>query len=74
MEVHLTPDLETRLNQLSMTTGRGTNELLQEAVAQFIDHDAWIRNQVKIGIEQLERGEFVTNDEVRERMERMFHS
>ena len=36
------------------------------------DHDRWIREQVKVGLDQLERGESVDDDEVRARVDQIF--
>jgi predicted transcriptional regulator len=74
MEVHLTPQQETRLNELATTTGRGTDELVQEAVDRLLAYDAWFKEQVRVGLDQINRGEFVEDEEVRGRIERMFQS
>jgi predicted DNA-binding protein len=37
MEVHFTPELEKKLNDLASQTGRETNELVQDVVAGFVD-------------------------------------
>ena len=36
MEVHLTPDLETKLNQLSAETGRAKEELVKDAMVGYL--------------------------------------
>ena len=74
MDVHLTPQQETRLNELATTTGRGTDELVQEAVDRLLAYDAWFKEQVRVGLDQINRGEFVEDKEVRGRIERMFQS
>jgi len=35
MEVHLAPDVEKKLNELAQQSGRGTDELLQDASAGY---------------------------------------
>jgi len=40
MEVHLPQNQEVQLNELSAKTGRGTDDLVQEAVAQFLAQSA----------------------------------
>jgi predicted transcriptional regulator len=74
MDVHLTPQQEMRLNELAATTGRGTEELVQEAVDRLLAYDAWFKEQVRVGLDQIDRGEFVEDEEVRGRIERMFQS
>jgi predicted transcriptional regulator len=40
----------------------------------YVDHDDWFRQQVKKGLEQLDRGECVTHEEVVTRIEKTFRS
>ena len=37
MEVHFTPELEKKLNDLAMQSGRPADELVQDAVAGYVD-------------------------------------
>jgi predicted DNA-binding protein len=39
MEVRLVEDLEAQLNELAVKTGRGTNELVQTAIARMLEYD-----------------------------------
>lgn len=71
MEVHLRRDQELQLNELAARTGRGTDDLVQEAVARLLEHDQWFKAQVQIGIDQIERGEFIEEEEMDARVERM---
>lgn len=73
MEVHLPRHQEAQLNALSAQTGRGTDELVQEAVAQLIARNEWFQQQVKIGIDQIARGEFIDEEEMDTRVERMLN-
>jgi predicted transcriptional regulator len=36
------------------------------------DHDAWLRQKVKMGIGQLDQGEFVTHEEIGARIDQLF--
>ncbi len=71
MEVHLPRNQEVELAQLSAQTGRGTDELLQEAVARLLAHNEWFKAQVQIGIDQIARGEFLEEEEMEVRVRRM---
>ena len=53
MEVSLPENQESRLNELAIKTGRGTDELVQEAIA---------------------RGEFIEEEEMDARIQRMLQS
>ncbi len=74
MEVHLPQQQEVQLNDLAARTGRGTDELVQEAVARLLAHNEWFKEQVQVGIDQIARGEFIEEDEMDARLQRMLRS
>jgi predicted transcriptional regulator len=74
MEISLTPEMEERLNQLASQAGKGKEQVVQELVASYLEHDAWFRQEVTKGLASLDRGESVPHDEVGRRMERRLHS
>ena len=74
MELHLPQEQETQLNALAAQTGRATDELVQEAVAQMLAYNDWFQAQVQIGIEQIARGEFIEEEDMDARIERMLRS
>ena len=74
MEVHLPDSLETRLNELAAQTGRGTDELVREAVDRLLADASRFREQVQVGIDQIARGEFIEEEEMDERVNRMLRS
>ena len=74
MEVHLPQNLEAQLTELANKTGRGTDDLVQEAVARLLAHNEWFKQQVQVGIDQIARGEFIEEEEMDARVERMLQS
>jgi predicted transcriptional regulator len=74
MEVHFNSDLETKVNRVAAENRSGADEYVQQLVEHYVDHDAWFRQKVRRGLEQLDRGEYLTHEEVGERIERMFRS
>jgi len=74
MEISLTPELQEKLSQIASQSGKGPQEVVQELLANYLEHDAWFRNQVATGLASLDRGESVSHDEVGRRMERRFRS
>ena len=72
MEVHLKPDLQAKVEKAAAENQSGPAEYVQQLVENYVEHDAWFRQQVKKGFEQLDRGEFLTHEEVGERIEKMF--
>jgi predicted transcriptional regulator len=74
MEVLLPENQEAQLNELALRTGRGTDDLIQEAVARMLAHNVWFQEQVQIGVDQIARGEFIEEDEMNSRIKRMLES
>jgi predicted transcriptional regulator len=74
MEVNLLDSQEAQLNELAARTGRGTDELVQEAVAKLLAQTERFREQVQVGVDQIARGEFIEEEEMDERVERMLQS
>jgi predicted transcriptional regulator len=74
MEISLTPEMQEKLNQIASQSGKGPQEVVQELLANYLEHDAWFRNQVARGLASLDRGESVSHDEVGRRMERRLRS
>jgi predicted transcriptional regulator len=74
MEVHFSPDVETRLQQVASASGRDAEELVKETVARMLDNQARFMAGVKRGIAQADRGEAVEHKEVLDRVDRLFRS
>lgn len=71
MEIELLPRQVAELTEIATQTGRGTDELVRQAVDQMISENEWLRQQAEIGIEQIERGDFLEEEEMAMRVERM---
>ena len=56
MEVHLAPDVEKKLNDLAAESGRGTDELLQDALAGYLDEVAQSRDMLNSRFDDLKTG------------------
>ena len=74
MEVHFSPDVETRLQQLAIANGKDVEELVKDTVARMLENQARFIAGVQKGIEQADRGEFVEHQDVLNRIDRLFHS
>jgi predicted transcriptional regulator len=72
MEVRFTPEFEAELKRAAKERGRAADQLVQEIVEAYLDHDKWFRSEVQKGLAQLENGQSVSHDEVVARIERMF--
>ncbi len=56
MEVHFTPDVEKKLNDLAAQSGRGTDELLQDALAAYFDELVRTRDMLDSRYDELKSG------------------
>jgi predicted transcriptional regulator len=74
MEISLAPELEAKLKQIASQTGKRADQVVQELVASYFDHDEWFKQEVEKGLASLDRGKFVSHKEVRRRMERVLGS
>jgi predicted transcriptional regulator len=56
MEVHFTPDLQAKLDQLATETGRPTGELVEDVVAGYFDELAQTREMLDSRYDDLKTG------------------
>jgi predicted transcriptional regulator len=74
MEVHLPPELQAKVDRAAAENNSGAADYVKQLVENYLDHDAWFRQQVKTGLDQLDRGESLSHEEVGARIEQMFRS
>jgi predicted transcriptional regulator len=74
MEVHFSPDVETRLQQVAVANGKDAEQLVKETVARMLENQARFIAGVQKGIEQADRGELIEHQEVLDRIDRLFQS
>jgi predicted transcriptional regulator len=74
MEVHFTPEQEAQLSQIASRAGTDTERLVKDAVLRLLEQDARFRAAVREGIAQADRGEFIEEEEMDARIERMLNS
>jgi predicted transcriptional regulator len=65
MALHVTPELEAKLDELARRTQRDKAELLQEAVNNLVSYNDWFEGKVTASAEASERGEIVADEDVR---------
>jgi predicted DNA-binding protein len=56
MEVHFTPDIEARLDQLATETGRARDEFVQDAMIGYLDELAQTRKTLDSRYDDLKSG------------------
>ena len=70
MEVHFNPDLQAKLTQRATQQGRDLNETVQDVVASYFEEEDRFFEAVKRGEAALERAEFLTHEQVGDRLRR----
>jgi len=73
MEVHFTPNLQERLTQRATQQGRNLDETVQYVVARYFEEEDRFIEAVKRGEAALARGEFLTHEQVGDRLRRFLH-
>jgi Arc/MetJ-type ribon-helix-helix transcriptional regulator len=70
MEVHLTPDLQAKLDRLVTETGRSADEFVQDAMAGYVDELAEVRATLDSRYDDLKSGRVkpISGDEVIEHL------
>lgn len=72
MELQLKPELQAKVERAAAENQSEPAEYVQQLVENYVEHDLWFRQQVKKGLDQLDRGEFLTHEEMGSRIEKMF--
>jgi len=70
MEVHFNSNLEARLTERATQQGRKPEEFVQDVVARYLEEEDRLIEAVKRGEDALERGEYLTHEQVGERLRR----
>src|SRR5258708_1725541 len=71
MEISLAPEIEKRLTKIAPEAGKAAHQVVQELVADYLNHDEWFRQEVQKGLASLDIGKFVSHEEVGRQIERI---
>jgi predicted transcriptional regulator len=74
MEVHFTPEQESRFSEIARETGTSAERVVKEAALRLLQEDEHFRASVRKGLEQANRGEFVEEPEMDARIGRILGS
>ncbi len=69
MRVHFTPELEAKLAQSAAQQSRNPDELVQQVVARYFDEESRSIEAVNRGDGALRRGEYLTHEQVGQRLQ-----
>jgi predicted transcriptional regulator len=70
MEVVFNPELEAKLVRSAAEQGRNPDELVQQVIARYFVEESRFIDAVSRGEHALENGEYLTHEQVGQRLER----
>ena len=56
MEVHVTPEIAKKLNDLAAASGRAPEKIVEDALAGYLDHVASVRDSLDSRYDDLKSG------------------
>lgn len=70
MEVNFTPEIEAKLADIAARQGRHPGELVQDVIGRSFEDEQHFVAAVRRGEEALASGEYITHEEVGQRLSR----
>jgi predicted transcriptional regulator len=70
MEVRFSPELESKVADIAAREGRNPDEFVQELVARYFDEERRLLEAVSLGDAALDAGQYLTHEQVVQRLER----
>jgi predicted transcriptional regulator len=74
MEVDFSPEQIAQLAEIAAYEGVQAEQLVKDAALKLLEDDAAFRAAVRRGLEQADRGDFIEEDEMEIRIQRMFNA
>jgi predicted transcriptional regulator len=71
MELHLTPEQEAHLHQIAQHEGKNPEQLVIDAALHLLDGDRRFREAVQRGLAQADAGNFIEEQEMDARFDKM---
>ena len=65
MTLRLEPGLRKRLDELAKSQRRSRSFIAAEAIREYVTVNEWQIQEIKIGLEEADRGEFASEEQVR---------
>ena len=62
--VRIPPEKQRQLDALAQVLDRSRNWVVCDAIDQYLDVQAWQMEQIRHGVEEADRGELVSHEEV----------
>lgn len=74
MEVHFSPETEAKLAEAAAQSGRPVEDYVRKLVECYLEEDVAFREAVRKGFASLDRGDFIEEEEMNARFEKMLRS
>ena len=74
MEVRFSPEQEAKLNQFAIREGKNVEQVVLDAVTSMLEERARFEQDVRKGLDSLDRGEFIEHEDVEARIEQLLRS
>ena len=74
MNVQFTPEQEARLSKIATHAGMETEHLVKDAALRLLEEDDRFHAAVREGLDAAARGDFIEEDGMARRIERMLRS
>jgi hypothetical protein len=71
MEVNLNPGTEKKLRDFAAQSGRGMDDLVEDAVAGYFEDVLQVRQHIEEGYSQAQRGDLIDGDQARREIQAM---
>jgi predicted transcriptional regulator len=62
--IRLNDDILGRIDGLANTLSRSRSWVITQAIERFLDYEEWFVREVKDGLDEIERGDIATDEEV----------
>jgi len=69
ISLRLPEETKTKLEELSLATGRDRTFLATEAINQYCDLQSWQINAIKQGLKDIKNGNYIEHDELKKEWE-----
>jgi predicted transcriptional regulator len=71
MELHVTGELEAKLTHSAAQQGRNPDDLVQDVLTRYFEEEARFSDAVRRGEDALQRGEYLTQEQLGRRLQRL---
>ncbi len=72
MEIQLTEQEQAQLRDVAQRTGRNTEDVVREAINALLQHEIAFVKAVDEGLASLDRGEYISHEEITARVDKLF--